>query len=231
MTITTDYNSMIKAGLEAELKRRGQSSSGSKQELINRLMRLNKTELIEPLKLEGDGKLSNLKSLFEAFSQMYFLQKETGPEHDFLKLLEGRRRFVLLSNDQSFVYPKLVEILNSSENYVAGVGPTFPVIDAAGPGRRVFQVTGSPNHGMKKNGAINLMKSAGFLDIYGKRSPGCSTEVLEFYWFVLPKHFESWANKDPISCPVEEDSDADYCWKEYVVQYTVKPSKVQEHEN
>jgi hypothetical protein len=61
---------MIKAGLEAELKRRGQSSSGSKQELINRLMRLNKTELIEPLKLEGDGKLSNLKLLFETFSQI-----------------------------------------------------------------------------------------------------------------------------------------------------------------
>lgn len=72
----------------------------------------------------------------------------------------------------------------------------FPVIDAAGPGRRVYQVTTQEDHSKKASGMLKLLLAAGLL-MLGPN--GDLTEVaagsIDFYWVVPPARFNAWTQK------------------------------------
>eukprot|EP00550_Attheya_septentrionalis_P006582 CAMPEP_0198289198 /NCGR_PEP_ID=MMETSP1449-20131203/7477_1 /TAXON_ID=420275 /ORGANISM="Attheya septentrionalis, Strain CCMP2084" /LENGTH=677 /DNA_ID=CAMNT_0043987495 /DNA_START=20 /DNA_END=2053 /DNA_ORIENTATION=- len=84
-----------------------------------------------------------------------------------------------------------------AQNVVAGMAKNTALIDAAGPGKQVEQVTVSDDHSFKQAGLISLLKSAGFLEendgvlqMINVASPG----KLDFYWVCPPARYAKWKN-------------------------------------
>jgi hypothetical protein len=86
-----------------------------------------------------------------------------------------------------------------AQNVVAGMATNTAMIDAAGPGKRVEQVTVSDDHSFKQAGLIWLLKSAGYL----KEENGTLQMIhdvelddkLEFYWVCPPARYSKWKNR------------------------------------
>jgi hypothetical protein len=138
-------------------------------------------------------------------------------------LNDARQELNLTEFTTDGAYELLPHVLQTSKQVVAVLPPRFPVIDAAGPGRRVFQVTLQKDHAIKADGAEQLLIKAGLLDNNGEHTGNCSKEKLEFYWMVHPSSFAHWCKKAAQDFSSSNPTAVD-CWKEFVVQYVVKVS-------
>jgi hypothetical protein len=88
----------------------------------------------------------------------------------------------------------------ASENAVANFNRNFPVpvIDFAGPGKRVFQVTVANSHTKKMQGVLDVLTGAGLITKDGESytwSDPVPQEKLEWYWIVPPFNFKKWGSK------------------------------------
>jgi hypothetical protein len=85
------------------------------------------------------------------------------------------------------IYKQLPLVFQTSSNYVLLLGGHFPVIDAAGPGRQVYQITVRTDHKIEAK-VDKLLISAGLLDETGKLSEAAK-EPLYLLWLVPPNAF------------------------------------------
>jgi hypothetical protein len=98
----------------------------------------------------------------------------------------------------------LVSTVLNEPNVVAGCAPKTPLIDAAGPGRKVYQVTVADKHEMALDATEKLFKALGFID--GKKSVADNAvEKLEFYWVVPTEIATKWRSKLAFRYPVASD--------------------------
>jgi hypothetical protein len=119
-------------------------------------------------------------------------------------------------------YAVLGHILQSSSTLFALFRHTFPSMDAAGPGRRVYLVWSWSGQTMNEQGALALLIGSQLLTDAGTRTLNCSTEKLELYWVVHPAHFSTWSHMPPKEYPDKSNAVAVHCWNTYVVQYTLQ---------
>jgi hypothetical protein len=145
---------------------------------------------------------------------------------DDLSFQHARSELDLTEHTPTAAFTWLPEVLAPDSLVVAALPHTFPAIDAAGPGRRVFQITINKNHTLPEKNTVKILKSAGFLNSEGKHTDDCSREVLEFYWMVLPEQYSDWSKMLALSYPNTDEVDAKYCWDNYVVQYVLELSRV-----
>mgnify|MGYP005849367565 CR=1 FL=1 len=102
------------------------------------------------------------------------------------------------------------------------------LIDYAGPGKRVFQVTVGPDHTKNEQGALDLLKAAGFLgeNLEESHKIGPITKKLDFYWVVPPMRYSHWAAKAPTKFQKNEQNATRMilkdCWEKYVDQYVLE---------
>jgi hypothetical protein len=105
---------------------------------------------------------------------------------------------------------------------------SFPVIDAAGPGRQVFQVTIAKRHSPKIEKVRDLLLAAGILamDKKGVLYLCHEPEPLIFYWVVHTDIFVEWGTKKPVNLNQEKSSPDNQLiqkgWDEYVRQYALE---------
>jgi hypothetical protein len=131
-------------------------------------------------------------------------------------------------SEQNFTDPieafqALPQVLQESSQVVAVLSNFLPVIDAAGPGRRVFQVTLSRHHTLKAKGTETLLKQAGFVNVDGTQANTSSQKKLEFYWLVHPDRFSDWCKNPAIPC-TSTNQNIITRWTQDVVQYALKLS-------
>lgn len=97
--------------------------------------------------------------------------------------------------DHNDAWDRLGVIFTSADTSAA-MPDCFPVIDAAGPGRRVYQVTTGEDHTKKASGMLKLLIEAGLLT---QGSGGELMEVaagsIDFYWVVPPARFNRWTQR------------------------------------
>ena len=135
-----------------------------------------------------------------------------------------------------------LQVLLGRNDQAAAMPEHFPVIDAAGPGRRVYQVTVSkPPHSKSVNGMVSLLLSAGLLqrDSQGNLMKSKTPKELEFYWVVPPDRFAEWTGRVATKysakhCP-KEMSKNDWrvfqsCFEKWVVQHVLEMPYEPKHE-
>jgi hypothetical protein len=108
----------------------------------------------------------------------------------------SRHGLSLMGEATALAMPRLSSIF-ASENVVANFNRNFPVIDFAGPGKRVFQVTVANSH-TKKMQVLDVLMGAGFITKDGESytwSDPVPQEKLEWYWIVPPFNFKKWGSK------------------------------------
>jgi hypothetical protein len=115
----------------------------------------------------------------------------------------------------------------STETTVCRMSKNFAVIDFAGPGRRVYQVTVSDDHSLSISGTANLLKDLGYLVMKGKNYvfPATPPPTLEFHWVVPYQSESKWKSRSQKSTtgkgPPGLKEVVDRCLKKYVVQYVL----------
>eukprot|EP00978_Attheya_sp_CCMP212_P035810 scaffold158063_cov39-Attheya_sp.AAC.1 len=85
-----------------------------------------------------------------------------------------------------------------AQNIVAGMAKNTALIDAAGPGKQVEQVTVSDDHSFNQAGLTSLLKSAGFLEEKAgmlQMIIVAPTDKLDFYWVCPPARYAKWKNR------------------------------------
>jgi hypothetical protein len=147
--------------------------------------------------------------------------------------LTGTREVLANAADEAEATNQLKLVLGNASQ-VTRLFSGYTAIDAAGPGKRVYQVTISPDHEKNKDGILNLLTFAGFLD---KQSNGeyvalyndtVEVSKLEFYWTVPPSIFEHWGNKRPTYYKANKEKSTNTltilkeCWDKCVVQYALE---------
>mmetsp|Transcript_14131 Transcript_14131/g.33856 ORF Transcript_14131/g.33856 Transcript_14131/m.33856 type:complete len:751 (+) Transcript_14131:249-2501(+) len=111
----------------------------------------------------------------------------------------------LRNSGKEDVFKRLGVVFKQEQNVIVLLRAGFVLIDCAGPGRRVYQVTVGDDHGMSHNGMTSLLIAAGFLeeDNAGNLIVQChpnqmdQLKKLEFYWVTAPARFSAWAKKSP----------------------------------
>lgn len=94
-------------------------------------------------------------------------------------------------------FAKVCSSVLSKTDVVARVAERAPLIDAAGPGRKVYQVTISPDHDLPLSAAESLCQELGYIDKHGKIVPEDAVGKLEFYWVVPIGLASRWKEKTP----------------------------------
>jgi hypothetical protein len=129
------------------------------------------------------------------------------------------------------------EVLNKT-NVVAKLADRSALIDAAGPGRRVYQVTVSPKHDMNFEKMEMLCIQAGFMNDNDGNMATTEKKKLEFYWVVPGALAATWKAKVPHKFKLESGSKKkplsnrqkllnnrkmllNNCLEEYVSQYVL----------
>jgi hypothetical protein len=87
------------------------------------------------------------------------------------------------------------------QDMVAGMATNTALIDGAGPGKQVEQVTVSDDHSFKQPALISLLKSAGFLQEDNGMLQVIDVgpaDKLEFYWVCPPARYAKWKNAKTI---------------------------------
>eukprot|EP00978_Attheya_sp_CCMP212_P029227 scaffold103301_cov71-Attheya_sp.AAC.2 len=85
-----------------------------------------------------------------------------------------------------------------SGNEVAGMADNTALIDGAGPGKQVEQVTVSDDHSFKQPALICLLKSAGFLEENKgilRMIDAAADDKLKFYWVCPPARYAKWKKR------------------------------------
>jgi hypothetical protein len=110
-------------------------------------------------------------------------------------------------------------------NVVAKIAKGGYLIDAAGPGRKVYQVSVSRDHEMPAAAMEKNCKELGFIDQAGKLVSTTEGEMeprkLEFYWVVPMAQAASWKKKAPKTYRTTERKELDKCLEMYVNQYAL----------
>ena len=70
-------------------------------------------------------------------------------------------------------------------------------VDAAEPGRKVYQVTVAPDHYMPLNAVEILCRDLGYIGDDGKIVPENSVDKLEFFWVFPTGRASTWRSKSP----------------------------------
>eukprot|EP00978_Attheya_sp_CCMP212_P020536 scaffold58932_cov36-Attheya_sp.AAC.1 len=81
---------------------------------------------------------------------------------------------------------------------VAGMAKDTALIDAAGPGKQVKQVTVSDGHCFKQTGLTSLLTSTGFLEEKAgmlQMMNVAPTDKLDFCWVCPPARYAKWKNR------------------------------------
>jgi hypothetical protein len=122
-----------------------------------------------------------------------------------------------------------IETINGciKDNRVYRMKKNCPVIDFAGPGRRVYQVTVSDNHSLSISGAANLLMNLGYLvmkdETYVLQVP--PPPMLEFYWVVPYQSESAWKGRQPKSATGPGSRElkklVDMCLTKYVQQFVL----------
>ena len=81
-------------------------------------------------------------------------------------------------------------------NVVAGLARGSELIDAAGPGQKVYQVTVSSSHRMSLKALEDLGRGLGYIG-NGVAKAG---KKLEFHWVVPKSRAHEWIKKAPYKC-------------------------------
>ena len=157
-----------------------------------------------------------------------------GPSDDKLSLSGGRDMFDLSDQDEDQNFEGLRHVL-SSDHLVSIFKTGFPVIDAAGPGMRVYSVTVGSDHSKKMKGMVRILECAGFLKkeangILKKRYGNTIAHQLEFYWVVPPSRYSTWGVKKPKTSSITGNTKKDRanktvlkdCFEKCVVQYALE---------
>jgi hypothetical protein len=144
---------------------------------------------------------------------------------DSTEIFQGYQRAVL--NPDVPIFPQLVGVLDSGSDKILFMPQNCPVIDAAGPGRRVYQITIADKHPPNVEHTKRLLESAGLLvrnttgDLIvcpSNKNP----KPLEFCWVVPPGNkYERWAKKNPVTFAGRNPENAALkaCWNKYVEQF------------
>lgn len=98
------------------------------------------------------------------------------------------------------------EVLTQT-NVVAKVAERTPLIDAAGPGQKVYQVTVSPGHDMSIGAMEKLGRGLGFIGEGGEVVLENPLNKLEFYWVVPIGIASTWIKKVPRKYQGSKDKD------------------------
>lgn len=106
--------------------------------------------------------------------------------------------------DEDTVFQRLGEVFADSRNVIVHLKAGFVLIDCAGPGPRVYQITVGDDHSMSLKGMQKLLTAAGYLQEDGEgKLTECygdvvtAKDILEFYWVVPPARFSVWSKKSP----------------------------------
>lgn len=90
----------------------------------------------------------------------------------------------------------LLGIIFTNTDTSAAMPDGFPLIDAAGPGRRVHQVTAGSDHSKSPTAMLRLLMAAGLMGFTNDRKlitiPG---DPVKFYWVVPPGRYQGWTQK------------------------------------
>jgi hypothetical protein len=87
----------------------------------------------------------------------------------------------------------------ASGNELVRMAPRTPLIDFAGPGRRVYQATVSADHSMSLSGLQDVLKAAGYME---DKAGACvmvqnvSLPKLDYFWVVPEEIFSKWMDRD-----------------------------------
>jgi hypothetical protein len=147
-------------------------------------------------------------------------------------------------------FNSIVSTVLNSRNVVARLAAKSALIDAAGPGRKVYQATVANAHGMNLDATEKLFEELGFIDGENKVTKN-AVEKLEYYWVVPTEIASIWKAKPPFRHPVtsdekklvkEEEKHANdrkklvnECLEKHVIQYVIvstneKPKTFSERE-
>jgi hypothetical protein len=99
---------------------------------------------------------------------------------------------------QRDVQLKDVKDIFGCQDMVATMAKNTALINGAGPGKRVVQVTVSDGHSFNQTALISLLKSAGFLEEENgtlKVIDVGPADKLEFYWVCPPARYAKWKNR------------------------------------
>jgi len=119
---------------------------------------------------------------------------------------QGRKKaeesqLVVVPGEKTMVHVEINEMTKlcsdvlKQTNVVAKVARNFALIDAAGPGRRVYQVTVSEDHGMSFKAMKEICTELGYFDENGEVVK--TADALEFYWVVPEGIADQWKAKSP----------------------------------
>ena len=114
------------------------------------------------------------------------------------------------------------EVLSKTDT-VAKVTDGSALIDAASPGRKVYQVTVSKTHDLPLVPMKVLCEDAGYIED-GKVVPEKTVDKLEFYWVVPFGVAEDWKKRAPYKFQGHNDTDkklVNECLKMHVDMYVL----------
>jgi hypothetical protein len=97
-----------------------------------------------------------------------------------------------------YVQLKDVKDIFGCQDMVATMAKNTALIDGAGPGKQVVQVTVSDGHSFNQTALISLLKSAGFLEEENDTLKVIDVEPadkLEFYWVCPPARYSKWKKR------------------------------------
>ncbi len=129
----------------------------------------------------------------------------------------------------------VVSTVLSKRNVVARLAEKSALIDAAGPGWKVYQVTVANDHDMNLDAMEKLCEELGFVD-GEKRVTKNAVGKFEYYWVVPTKIASHWKAKPPFRYLVAADKKklvkeevrandrkklVNECLEKHVIQYVI----------
>jgi hypothetical protein len=155
----------------------------------------------------GDGELSQLgadienlfwKDLQNPHCSMIQYKMEKGSKATTFKLRDSVSMPTYIENCKISDLPSYIVYNNSSICRMANKGA---LIDFAGPGSKVYQVTVSKDHSLKKSGLAELFLALGHVVRNEKKEITLSTnwklkKKIEYYWVIPKQKINMWKNKN-----------------------------------
>jgi phosphoribosylanthranilate isomerase len=146
-------------------------------------------------------------------------------------VLDEARDIATISSTMQDAYNEINSKVFRQTNFFAVPPKGFGLIDAAGPGRMVYQITASNDHKASFNAAKMLLLGARLLTDDGKlqlshRKGVPDDSFISFYWVVPPGRFGDWSKKAAKGVSGKNNSHdwkvVSECWKRHVVQYCLE---------
>lgn len=152
-------------------------------------------------------------------------------------LAKKRDRTTTDKSEYETIYNDLKQIFVGSLQEIVLLPKGFPLIDAAGPGRRVYRITvGADDSTMSFENMVKLLIAADLLcevvNTAGETvlARATSEDPLELYWVVPPARDIAWSQKAPKNYLIGGIKKKERtrrkvvidCMKDYVVQYALE---------